>query len=472
MTRSGSSYDVRIWAIRSYKGARGTTYTVRWRVNGREQQRTFKTHKLADSFRSELQTASRSGESFSEQSGLPSSMVSAGSQLTLYEHAMEFVDHKWPHSSARHRKGLAEALTTVTVALVTDEAQAPPAEDLRRALFRWAFNTAARKSPASDEDFLALSWVADHSLPLVRLRDARTVRTALNAISMKLDGTPASASTVARKRSALYSALQYAVELELLPVNPLDKVVWKPPVHTDLVDRRVVVNPEQARRLLRAVRQLSPAQEGFFACLYFAGLRPAEARNLRVEDCTLPTHGWGELLLTASHQVAGKAWTDSGQAGEERSLKHRSAKDTRRVPAHPELVETLRRHLDEFDTGVRGHLFVVRTGKRGVSLPPPYENPLSMGTAYRVWQRARREALTPAQFDSMLARRPYDLRHACLSTWLNAGVPATQVAEWAGHSVNVLLRVYAKCLDGQDEAAKARIEQALQAPWRQLPDRP
>lgn len=61
----------------------------------------------------------------------------------------------------------------------------------------------------------------------------------------------------------------------------------------------------------------------------------------------------------------------------------------------------------------------------------------------------------------MLARRPNDLRHACLSTWLLAGVPATQVAEWAGHSVNVLHRVYAKCLDGQDEAAKARSEQAL-----------
>jgi hypothetical protein len=48
-----------------------------------------------------------------------------------------------------------------------------------------------------------------------------------------------------------------------------------------------------------------------------------------------------------------------------------------------------------------------------------------------------------------------------VSLWLNAGVPATQVAEWAGHSVNVLLRVYAKCVDGQDELAKRRIEAAL-----------
>jgi hypothetical protein len=56
---------------------------------------------------------------------------------------------------------------------------------------------------------------------------------------------------------------------------------------------------------------------------------------------------------------------------------------------------------------------------------------------------------------------PYQLGHAAVSLWLNAGVPATQVAEWAGHSVHVLLKVYAKCIDGQDEAARRRIEAAL-----------
>jgi hypothetical protein len=40
-------------------------------------------------------------------------------------------------------------------------------------------------------------------------------------------------------------------------------------------------------------------------------------------------------------------------------------------------------------------------------------------------------------------------------------VPAAQVAEWAGHSVEVLHRVYAKCIDGQDGAARRRIELAL-----------
>jgi integrase len=62
---------------------------------------------------------------------------------------------------------------------------------------------------------------------------------------------------------------------------------------------------------------------------------------------------------------------------------------------------------------------------------------------------------------SPLAGRPYDLRHAAVSLWLNAGVPATDVAERAGHSVQVLLRVYAKWLDDGEAVANKRIDAAL-----------
>ncbi len=51
---------------------------------------------------------------------------------------------------------------------------------------------------------------------------------------------------------------------------------------------------------------------------------------------------------------------------------------------------------------------------------------------------------------ALVALRPYDLRHAAISTWLNSGVPPTKVATWAGHSVDILLKIYAKCIDGDD----------------------
>jgi hypothetical protein len=46
-------------------------------------------------------------------------------------------------------------------------------------------------------------------------------------------------------------------------------------------------------------------------------------------------------------------------------------------------------------------------------------------------------------------------------------VPPTNVAEWAGHSVDVLLKIYAKCVEGQDEAAKKRITAALASGLRE-----
>jgi hypothetical protein len=52
-------------------------------------------------------------------------------------------------------------------------------------------------------------------------------------------------------------------------------------------------------------------------------------------------------------------------------------------------------------------------------------------------------------------------REAGVVVWLNAGVPSTQVAEWAGHSLAVLLQIYAKCLVGQEEAARRRIDAVL-----------
>jgi hypothetical protein len=46
-------------------------------------------------------------------------------------------------------------------------------------------------------------------------------------------------------------------------------------------------------------------------------------------------------------------------------------------------------------------------------------------------------------------------------TWLNGGVPPTTVAEWAEHSVEVMLRIYAKCLDGGDALVRRRVQAAL-----------
>lgn len=140
---------------------------------------------------------------------------------------------------------------------------------------------------------------------------------------------------------------------------------------------------------------------------------------------------------------------------------HHPAEDRRHVPVHPALVETLRQHIDRFSTGVEGRLLVTRTGKARGPLGRASPQPAVHRHRARVWHKARTAAFSPELVAAPLARRPYELRHACLSTRLNAGVPPAQVAEWAGHGVNDLLRVYAKCMDEQDELAKQRTEAAL-----------
>jgi hypothetical protein len=79
-----------------------------------------------------------------------------------------------------------------------------------------------------------------------------------------------------------------------------------------------------------------------------------------------------------------------------------------------------------------------------------------------VFPEARGLAFIAEEGASPLAEISYALRHAAVSTWLNAGVAPPQVAEWAGHSVDILLRVCAKCIHGQQDRAKRRILQATQ----------
>src|SRR4051794_32769543 len=111
------SHDVRIWSVERYKGARGATYTVRWHVAGNSSQRTFTTSKLADAFRAQLLVAAQDGQQFDVGSGLPRTMLTTHGLSTWLELAMEYARMKWSTSSPRHRKGTAEALVTLTMAL-------------------------------------------------------------------------------------------------------------------------------------------------------------------------------------------------------------------------------------------------------------------------------------------------------------------------------------------------------------------
>jgi integrase len=154
--------------------------------------------------------------------------------------------------------------------------------------------------------------------------------------------------------------------------------------------------------------------------------------------------------LAETKPAAGRAWTDSGDVHDGRGLKHRSRKATRLVPIPPELVRLLRGHIERYGVGPDDHLF------RNVN-----NNPIHPSTYSRVWKRARALGMPPDAQPTPLLATPYDLRHAGISVRLYAGVPPKQVAEWAGHSVEVLQRIYSKVLDGFDDTWFKKLDQVL-----------
>ena len=450
-----NSYDVRFWEPRKIGDTARGRWRVRWAVAGREHHRSFPAKPLADGFLTDLKKAAGDRQPFDTGTGLPvtSQQQAAADTVTWYEHARAYTDAKWPHLAPISRRSVAEALTTVTIALVRHRRAAPDPAVLRRSLFGWAFNPGTRNLTPPPEIAAALVWIAAASLPVVALEEAATIRLALDACARTLAGRPAAATTQRRKRAVFHNAVSYAVELRHLDANPVDRIGWKAPAVAQTVDRRVVAGPAQVTRLLAAVRGLSGRGEhleAFYACLYYAYLRPSEAVMLKQADCRLPGHGWGRIDLAASAARAGKDWTDDGTARQARGLKHRAQHETRSIPIPPVLVQMLRNHLKRYGTAPDGRLF--RTVRGGLIQDSAYS---------AVWQEARAAALTPAQHASPLARRPYDLRHAGVSLALNAGVPATEVARRAGHSVAVLLKIYAHCIDGQSGAANKRIADAL-----------
>lgn len=458
-TERETTYDVRVWKTDVYKGTRITSYTVRWAVAGRRWKEPHRSAALAETFRSELLTAMRRGEAFDVTTGRPLSSVrrEEAPGRTWYEFACDYVEMKWAGASPKHRKGIAEALIAVTPVMLDAEMDAAAARAVRSALLNWGYNTrrGSDSQPPSVTDRLA--WVAKHSRPVADLARPEVVRAALDAVASKLDGTRAAGRTASVKRTNFSTALSYAVELGLLPANPVRTIKWKAPKSVRLVDRRAVVNPDQARLLLDTVAVTPRSGDqlvGFYACMYYSALRPEEAVNVREHWLDLPVgKGWGWMTLEQAAPETGRQWSDSDSRRDERELKHRAAGETRRVPVPQALVEILRNHLKEYGTDDEGRLF---RGERG--------GPLAGVTYTRLWDRARQAALTDEQYASPLARRPYDLRHAAVSTWLNSGVEPPRVADWAGHSVDVLLRIYAKCLDGQEDVALRRIGEALGEP--------
>ncbi|GHE54789.1 integrase [Streptomyces longispororuber] len=406
------SYKVVVWKLSINRSAKKPTHLVRWSVDGEPFHESFKTKPLADRFRAKLLRAADKGEPFDTVTGLPDSLRGGKAALSFLDLAVKYVDARWAEASAKQRDSMTDALATVVPALVKPGRGRPAPEVLRRALRSYVLPVPRRERERPEEIVTAVRWIEKASLPVAELLEVARAHEVIDALSRRLDGKPTATQTYRRRRAVVFNVLEYAVELEYLGSNPLARVRRKRGKRAvQKVDRRVVVNPWQARELLTAVtyvggydRASGRRLRAFFGCLYYAAMRPGEALGLRRSDCTLPASGWGRIELAATRPTAGKAWTDSGEAHDRRGLKQRANGEVRIVPIPPPLVRLLREHVKEFGMAKDGRLF---SSERG--------NVVAASSYSRVWKRARELALVPHQVSSVLAFRPYDLRHAGVS---------------------------------------------------------
>lgn len=467
------SWDVSVYKIDKIKTATKNPWRLRWRVGRLDRPpftKYFASEKQVGNFRKKLEIAISEGLAFDLHEGLPAQMLRAkreqeakqtaaeasAQRLSLYDHARDFAAANWNGKSAHHRVATADGLRDILVAVLPKPPA--PAAQLRIALRNWAFNPSAVLDTAPQEVRHLLQWAADHSPQVRDLADLARVHDLLEALTFCHNGKKASAKHFDKRKSTLSALLKQAVVIGELDENPVNhpRLAWQRPTNyrtSGSIDPREVGTREQVESLMAAISYTWPSggrYVAFLACLYYGMMRPEEAAALTKTQCDLPETGWGSVTLEQAVTQVGRLWTDTGTSHETRALKHRPDGAVRVVPIPPRLVELLKAHIDQFGTGLGGALFRSATGRK-----------VSPGTVWLLCRNARRYAFGPEQWDSNLLYRPYSLRHSGISLRLYAGVTPVQVAAWAGHSVEILLRVYANVIAGYEDRWQGQIDDFL-----------
>ena len=127
MVRPNQDVDVFTIQDRRGDGKRAKPWLVRWRVEGKDRARSFRTRVEADRYRSHLIRAVTDGDRFDLTSGEPTSWRRQTEDLTVHQWAQRWVAEQWPEWQPRTRRSAMEALTRFLPLVVRDGAPKPPA---------------------------------------------------------------------------------------------------------------------------------------------------------------------------------------------------------------------------------------------------------------------------------------------------------------------------------------------------------
>lgn len=227
-----------------------------------------------------------------------------------YDFALEYADMRWRQVSAKTRSDVAETLCALTLAMVTKRLLMPDEELLRRALRCRAFvvpRPEGREVPGDER--MALRWVAGATRPVGDLLDPEVMRQVIASLSVHPDGSAVPVDTQRHRKAVLVNVVEYAFGAEDL----VPEILWRVPRAEGRVDPRVVINPGQARALLEALsyvglygRARGRRLVGFFAGMYYAGLRPEEAVAVKVPGLRVAVGGVGPVGAARDPSAGGQ----------------------------------------------------------------------------------------------------------------------------------------------------------------------
>jgi integrase len=348
--------------------------------------------------------------------------------MTLASWAKEWVQEQRSTWEPSTRKTAVEAITLLLLIMVKPKATAQPAT-IKRDIAVWLMR-ANVDCPAWLERFsVSLASVDERACEVAAKKlYERTVKKGDDLVQI-----PRAASTVERYRNNVAPLFKGAVERGYLKTQP-----WPAPKRGKKRNKvRTKTKAVQVEKLptleiaFEAINRLvthQPASKGYrviAACILLAGLRPGEARALRVENLLFPTEDGesGTIYIDIADKRAGSLYTDEDEEfGPPKT-------DERYAPMTPALAAILKEYLG---TRTEGLLVSTRSGRV-----------VTQTNFWRAWERARQKKTW----------KPYDLRHTCATNWLRAGIDVRIIADWLGHEPHVLFNTYAGAMEGSNKRA-------------------
>lgn len=253
------------------------------------------------------------------------------------------------------------------------------------------------------------------------------------------------ATSVIRLHANMHKALKYAVKLDLIPGNPVDKVE-RPKPQKYMASFYTAQEMEELFQAARGHRLELIIQ---FAAFY--GLRRGEVIGLRWEAVDFEAGTFTIRHTVTSANVEGKhILIQADRAKTKSSLRTLPlvagfAQRLRDLKAQQEYNEKLCSNC--YNRKYKGYLFVDEMGN--LILP----NTVTEGFAKLLKDNGLRHI------------RFHDLRHSCASLLLKQGVPMKQIQEWLGHSdISTTANIYAHLDSQSKQLSAAAMEKALTLP--------